>query len=55
MAITARSRLDALVQAQEAVGALEDAMQSPIDIGQWILETPERAAGTSTSGGDGEG
>jgi len=54
MAITARARLNALVQAQDAVGALEDAMQSPLDIGEWILETPQRAASRAASGGASE-
>jgi len=40
----ARLRLDAVVQAQEAVGALEDAMQSPLESESWILARPERTA-----------
>jgi cobalt-zinc-cadmium efflux system outer membrane protein len=38
----AMARLDALVKAQQAVGDLENAMQSPLDIKEWILETPGR-------------
>jgi cobalt-zinc-cadmium efflux system outer membrane protein len=44
---TALGRLDAVTRAQAAVGALEDAMQSPIDMEQWALRTPERAVGTT--------
>ena len=32
----AQARLEALVQAQEAVGRLEDAAQSPLDVKDWI-------------------
>jgi cobalt-zinc-cadmium efflux system outer membrane protein len=41
----ALSRLQALVAAQQAIGALEDAMQSPIDVGEWVLEQPQRVSG----------
>jgi outer membrane protein TolC len=40
---TALARLDALDRAQAAVGALEDAMQTPLDMEKWTLETPRRA------------
>jgi cobalt-zinc-cadmium efflux system outer membrane protein len=39
------ARLDALVQAQQAVGDLEKAIQSPVDVKDWVLETPAREAG----------
>lgn len=45
MTSTALTRLDALVKAQEAIGALEDAMQSPLDVADWVLANPQRAAG----------
>jgi outer membrane protein, heavy metal efflux system len=32
----AQARLEALVQAQEAVGRLENAAQSPLDVNDWI-------------------
>jgi cobalt-zinc-cadmium efflux system outer membrane protein len=38
----ALARLDALVKTQEAVGLLEDAMQSPMEAAEWIVETPPR-------------
>jgi outer membrane protein, heavy metal efflux system len=41
----ALARLDAVVKAQQAAGDLENAMQSPLDIKEWILETPGRTAG----------
>lgn len=39
---TGLARLDALALAQAAVGALEDAMQTPIDMETWALAAPER-------------
>lgn len=47
---TALLRLDALDRAQRALGALEDAMQSPLDVGAWVLEPPKR-----NSNGEGGG
>lgn len=41
-AATALARLDALSRAQQAVGALEDAMQTPLDMEKWALERPQR-------------
>jgi len=41
---TALARLDALSRAQAAAGALEDAMQTPLDMEKWTLEVPQRAA-----------
>jgi outer membrane protein, heavy metal efflux system len=41
----AQSRLDALVQAQEAVGRLENAAQSPLDIKDWIYAAPRADPG----------
>lgn len=37
-------RMDVLASAQEALGALEDAMQAPLNVETWVLEAPERAA-----------
>jgi cobalt-zinc-cadmium efflux system outer membrane protein len=48
----ALSRLDALAGAQAAVGALEDAMQSPLDVGEWVLERPSRGSGKEGSNDD---
>lgn len=43
---TALARLDALQRAQEAIGSLEDAMQAPAELEDWILETPSRTPDT---------
>ena len=43
---TAFARLDALSKAQSAVGALEDAMQTPLDMEKWALDSPQRNPGT---------
>jgi outer membrane protein TolC len=43
---TGLARLDALARAQEAVGALEDAMQTPMDMEKWALDSPQRNTGT---------
>lgn len=43
---TALARLDALSRAQTAVGALEDAMQTPLDMEKWTLDKPDRGAGS---------
>jgi len=43
---TGLARLDALAQAQGAVGALEDAMQTPIDMEKWALAGPTRNSGS---------
>ena len=45
IASSALARLDAVVKAQQAVGDLENAMQSPLDIKEWVLETPGRTTG----------
>lgn len=45
VAASALSRLDALVMAQRAIGQLEDAMQSPVDLKDWIFEAPQRQSG----------
>jgi outer membrane protein TolC len=42
---TALARLDALARAQEAMGALEDAMQTPLDMEKWALDSPQRNTG----------
>ncbi len=39
------ARLEALVQAQQAVGDLEKAVQAPLEIKPWVLEAPDRASG----------
>jgi outer membrane protein TolC len=39
------SRLDALVKAQRSIGRLEDAMQSPLAVSDWIQKTPPRESG----------
>jgi len=39
------SRLDALIKVQQSIGELEDAMQSPLDKADWIMETPRRDSG----------
>ncbi len=41
----AQARLEALVQAQEAVGRLENAAQSPLDVRDWITTMPPAQAG----------
>ena len=41
----AQARLEALVQAQEAVGRLENAAQSPLDVKDWITIMPPAKAG----------
>jgi cobalt-zinc-cadmium efflux system outer membrane protein len=44
LASSALSRLDALVRAQESLGKLEDVLQSPLDLKEWVQETPRRAS-----------
>ncbi len=39
------ARLEALVQAQQAVGDLEKAVQAPLEIKPWVLEAPGRDSG----------
>ena len=39
------ARLDALVKCRQAVGELEDAMGIPIEGKDWLLKSPDRAAG----------
>jgi len=46
---TALARLDALARAQEAMGALEDAMQAPLDMERWALDSPDRINRTEES------
>jgi hypothetical protein len=41
----AQARLEALVQAQEAVGRLENAAQSPLDVKDWITTKARPDAG----------
>lgn len=45
IAAGALARLEALVKAQQAAAGLESAMQSPLDLKDWVLETPVRSAG----------
>jgi cobalt-zinc-cadmium efflux system outer membrane protein len=45
LASSALARLEALVKAQQAVGELEDAMQSPLDLKDWLLEPQTKALG----------
>jgi len=45
LASIALARLDALVKAQQAIGELENAIQSPLDLKGWVFETPGRASG----------
>ena len=42
-AATERSRLDALLEAQQAAGQLEDAVQAPIGLPSSVWETSPRA------------
>lgn len=43
---TELARLHALSTAQRALGALEDAMQVPLDAEAWVLEAPRRTSGS---------
>jgi cobalt-zinc-cadmium efflux system outer membrane protein len=45
LASGALARLDALVKAQQAIGELENVLQSPLDVNEWVLETPRQTAG----------
>ena len=45
LASNSLARLEALVQAQQAVGDLEKAVQAPLEIKPWVLESPDRAPG----------
>ena len=45
LASSALLRLDALISAQRAIGRLEKAMQSPLDIADWVLQEPQRQSG----------
>jgi outer membrane protein TolC len=45
LAANGLARLEALVKAQQAIGELENAMQSPLDLKEWIVETPGRVSG----------
>jgi cobalt-zinc-cadmium efflux system outer membrane protein len=44
IAAGALARLDALVKAQQAAAGLESAMQSPIDLKEWVLDQPDRSS-----------
>ncbi len=45
MVTTQLSRLEALVGAQRAIGRLEDAMQSPLNVEAFVLQGPSRVPG----------
>jgi cobalt-zinc-cadmium efflux system outer membrane protein len=45
LASNSLARLEALVQAQQAVGDLEKAVQAPLEVKPWVLETPDRTGG----------
>ncbi len=45
LASSALARLDALVKAQQAIGELEDAMQSPLDLKDWLMEPQRKSLG----------
>jgi len=45
IAAGALARLEALVKAQQAAAGLESAMQTPVDLNDWALESPVRSAG----------
>jgi cobalt-zinc-cadmium efflux system outer membrane protein len=45
LASSSLARLDALVKAQQAVGELENAMQSPLELKDWISGPPRRPEG----------
>jgi cobalt-zinc-cadmium efflux system outer membrane protein len=42
---SALARLETLVRTQESVGRLENAMQSPLDVKDWIYATPQTGPG----------
>ncbi len=45
LASSALAKLDALVKAQQAIGELEDAMQSPLDLKDWLMEPGRNSLG----------
>ena len=45
LAANGLARLEALVKAQQAIGELENAIPSPLDLKEWFLETPGRTSG----------
>jgi cobalt-zinc-cadmium efflux system outer membrane protein len=47
LAASSQAGLEALVQAQQTAGDLENAMQKPIDNWQWVLESPPRGSETA--------
>lgn len=51
LSVSALARLDALLQAQQAAGQLEDAIQSPLGLPDAVWEEPPRAS--ETTGGSG--
>ena len=50
LSVSALARLDALLQAQQAVGQLEDAVQSPLGLPSAVWEKPAADASESTGG-----
>ena len=49
LAANALSNLDAVVKAQQALGQLEDALQSPLGYSDSLWQNSPRAAGSQTS------
>lgn len=51
LSTSALARLDALMQAQQAVGQLEDAVQSPLGLPSDVWEQPPRSSGSTGGSG----
>ncbi|MHB8054635.1 MAG: TolC family protein [Candidatus Aminicenantales bacterium] len=45
LASVALARLDALVKAQQAIGDLENILQSPLDMNEWVMDAPGQKRG----------
>ena len=45
LAANSLARLDAIVKAHQAESELEDAMQSPLDLKEWVRQSPARSSG----------
>ena len=52
LAANALVRLDAIVKAHQAEGELEDAMQSPLDLKEWVRQSPARSSGSKKESND---
>ena len=48
LSVSALTRLDALLQAQQAIGRLEDAVQAPLGLPSALWENPPRPSGPAT-------